>query len=95
MKYRARSKEKKKVIRSHTCPVVYLQNFSKISSKYYEKLKNFNVKTYREPNRNEFTINVHDKLSNSKIFNTSLGCIVKIHWSQDISSPVFITKRPT
>ncbi len=67
-----RKKERRKVKRPHTCPVVYLQNFSKISPKYYEKLKNYNVKTFRRPNRNEFMIFAHDKLKNSKIFNTSL-----------------------
>ncbi len=65
--------ENNKVIkRPHTCPVVYLQNFSKISEKYYQKLKNFNVNSYREPNRNEFIICAHDKLKNSDIFKTSL-----------------------
>ncbi len=67
-----KKKEKKIVKRSHTCPVVYLQNFSKITPKYYEKLKNFNAKTYRKPNRNEFMIYAHDKLNNLEIFNTSL-----------------------
>ena len=60
------------VKRPHTCPVVYLQNFSVISSKYYQKLKNFNVITYREPKRNEFMINAHYKITNSKTFKTSL-----------------------
>lgn len=53
--------------RTHTCPVVYLQNFSKISQSYYDKLQNFNENTYREPKRKEFTINVHDKITNSAI----------------------------
>jgi len=71
-RYKAERKEKKIVKRPHTCPVVYLQNFSKISPKYYEKLKNFNIKTYREPSRNEFMIYAHDKLTNSKILYASL-----------------------
>jgi hypothetical protein len=58
--------------RPHTCPVVYLQNFSRISPKYYEKLKNYTVKTYRKPERNDFIIYAHNKVSNSKIFDTSL-----------------------
>lgn len=62
----------KVVKRPHTCPVVYLQNFSKISPKYYEKFKNYNTKTYRKPNRNDFTIFTHNKINNSNIFNPSL-----------------------
>jgi len=65
-------KNNKVIKRPHTCPVVYLQNFSKISAKYYQKLKNFNVNSYREPSRNEFIIYAHDKLNNSEIFKTSL-----------------------
>jgi len=88
MRYRGGEKEQKKVKRPHTCPVVYLQNFSKISSNYYEKLKNYNVKTYRKPNRNEFMIFAHDKLKNSKIFNTSLQNIgvKKDFYSRQIES---------
>lgn len=71
-KYKVEKEEKKLVKRPHTCPVVYLQNFSTISSKYYEKLKNFDAKSYREPKRNEFMIFAHDKIKNSKIFKTSL-----------------------
>ena len=65
-------KNNKIIKRPHTCPVVYLQNFSKISAKYYQKLKSFNVNSYREPNRNEFIIYAHDILNNSEIFKTSL-----------------------
>lgn len=70
-KYKVEKKGTKIVKRPHTCPVVYLQNFSKISPKYYEKLNNFNVKTYRKPNRNDFMIYAYNKLKNSKIFKTS------------------------
>jgi len=65
-------KREKEVRRTHTCPVVYLQNFATISARYYEKLKNYTVKTYKKPDRNDFLICTHDKFINSKIFNRSL-----------------------
>ncbi|MFX0029717.1 MAG: DUF4238 domain-containing protein [Candidatus Hermodarchaeota archaeon] len=58
----------KRVKRTHTCPVVYLQNFAKVSPQYYEKLKYYNQK----PKRKDFTVYVHDKIQNSKISNRSL-----------------------
>ncbi len=69
-KYILPLKEKKEVKRPHTCPVVYLQNFARVSPNYLKK--NFTVKTYRPPKRDEFLIYAHDKISNSIIFNTSL-----------------------
>ena len=60
------------VTRHHTCPVVYLQNFSRISPKYYEKFKNYNDKTYQRPKRNDFLICTYDKTKNSNITNISL-----------------------
>ncbi|NVM19606.1 MAG: DUF4238 domain-containing protein [Candidatus Lokiarchaeota archaeon] len=67
--------EDRKIKRSHTCPVVYLQNFAKVSDSYYQKLLNFDKNSYREPKRNEFLIYAHDKIENSALFNTSLNNI--------------------
>lgn len=72
MSHKNIGKIEKKSRRTHTCPVVYLQNFATISPRYYEKFKNYNSKTYQRPKRNDFLICTHDKITNSKITNKSL-----------------------
>ena len=62
-----------KVNRSHTCPVVYLQNFARLSPKYLQK--DFTIKTYREPDRKDYLIYAHNKIENSPIFQASLESI--------------------
>ena len=61
---------KQSIIRSHTWSVVYLQNFSHLSSSYLEK--RFTINMYRPPTRKETLIYVHDKIENGSIHKRSL-----------------------
>ncbi len=74
------------VERPHTCPVVYLQNFSHLSSKYVKKSSKFTKQTFRKPKRNEYLIYAHDKIKNKPIFKTSLKNIGvrKLFYSNEI-----------
>lgn len=58
---------KPEVLRSHTCPIVYLQNFAHLCPKYEKKLFNYTDDTYKPPKQKDFCVYVHDKLANSRI----------------------------
>ena len=55
------------VLRSHTCPIVYLQNFAHLCPKYEKKLFNYTSDTYKPPKQKDFCVYVHDKIENSGI----------------------------
>jgi hypothetical protein len=64
-----------KVKRPHTCPVVYLQNFSRLSPNYLKCFDNSDYKTYQKPDRKDFLIYAHNKIKNEPFFETNLDNI--------------------
>jgi len=64
-----------KVKRPHTCPVVYLQNFSRLSPNYLKKFDNSDYKTYQKPDRKDYLIYAHNKIKNEPFFETNLDNI--------------------
>jgi len=61
--------KKTEVIRNHTCPVAYLQNYSQLSSRY------INSYSLNPPKRSDYLIYTHDKVRNSPIQLISLNNI--------------------
>ncbi len=73
------------IIRSHTCPVVYLQNFAILCPKYEKKLSNYTIETYRPPKQKDYCVYVHDKKKNNKL---TLRSVVNIAVKKRFYSPV-------
>ena len=48
------SDESLKVKRPHTCPVAYLQNFSRLSPNFLKKFDNSGKNSYQKPDRKDF-----------------------------------------